>query len=345
MVWLAIWREGGHRRAETLGRCAEMTKAQAMDQLALIVRRVAEQKRVVEFTLGNFITCVVFPWYRRTWKRSTSVTTEGRVRLYIVEELGDKWLSSFNRTILQDFLDEKATRGLSYSTVAHLRWDLRQVFRMAENDGLLPRNPAELLLIPKGKRPERRVLSVQQTNAIIAALNMRERIIVKLAGISGLRVGEILGLRWSDLTNEGIQITRRVYRGVVDTPKSHHGIRTAAIGNSIREDLGAWKKFCNHTSQDDWIFPSENNRTPISASWLWLRSIAPHIKPLGFDWVNFQVLRRTAVTLLNACGGADPSIVAAQCGHGVDVSMNVYNKVGIARQQDAINQLDQVLLT
>lgn len=40
-------------------------------------------------------------------------------------------LESFQRTELQDLLDRKAEGGLSYSVVAHLRWDLRQIFRMA----------------------------------------------------------------------------------------------------------------------------------------------------------------------------------------------------------------------
>jgi hypothetical protein len=51
----------------------------------------------------------------------------------------------------QIFLDQLAAAGLSYSIVAHLRWDLRQIFRMAVSEGYLPRNPAELLSFP-GKR-------------------------------------------------------------------------------------------------------------------------------------------------------------------------------------------------
>jgi integrase len=58
--------------------------------------------------------------------------------------------------------------------------------------------------------------------------------------------------------------------------------------------------------------------------------------------VNYQVLRRTAVTLLNS-HGADPAIVAAQCGHTVDVSTNVYNKIGIERQRNAVQALDAAL--
>jgi len=60
--------------------------------------------------------------------------------------------------------------------------------------------------------------------------------------------------------------------------------------------------------------------------------------------VTFQALRRTAVTLLNA-HGANATIVAAQCGHTVDVSTNVYNKIGIERQHEAINKLANALQT
>jgi hypothetical protein len=51
--------------------------------------------------------------------------------------------------------------------------------------------------------------------------------------------------------------------------------------------------------------------------------------------VNYQVLRRSAVSLLNA-QGADGTIVAAQCGHTVDTSINIYNKVGLDRQLAAL---------
>jgi hypothetical protein len=49
------------------------------------------------------------------------------------------------------------------------------------------------------------------------------------------------------------------------------------------------------------------------------------------------------VSLLNANCGADPTIIGAQCGHTVDVSLNTYNKVGIERQLTAVQELDNAL--
>jgi integrase len=86
---------------------------------------------------------------------------------------------------------------------------------MAVNDGFTACNPAELLHTPNGTRKERRVLTIDQARWMLSTLGLRERLIVKLAGICGMRPGEIVGLQWADLTPEGLRITRAPYRGVI----------------------------------------------------------------------------------------------------------------------------------
>lgn len=339
--WMALWWDDGHRRAETLGTCNTMTKAAAEEKLHEIIQRVNEQSGAVEYRLQGYTRQVVFPWYERTWKPSTATTTEDRIDHHILKELGNKKLSWFNRTVLQDFLDEKAKTGLSHATLAHLRWDLRQIFRMAVNDGLIARNPAELLHTPQGARRERRVLTIEQARWMLSTLGLRERLIVKLAGVCGMRPGEIVGLQWNDLTTEGLRITRGIYRGVIQTPKTHHSVRTVAISTTIRQDLETWRTIAPQNT-DGWMFPSETGKTPLWANNAWYDKIRPTLSQAGLGWVNYQVLRRSAVSLLNA-NGADSTIVAAQCGHTVDVSLNTYNKVGIERQQAAIQNLDDTL--
>jgi integrase len=86
-----------------------------------------------------------------------------------------------------------------FSRVAHLRWDLRQIFRMAVNDGVLQRNPAELLHTPCGTVHEKPVLTHEQAILALNALDVRERLILKLAGTCGMRPGEIVALQWQDI--------------------------------------------------------------------------------------------------------------------------------------------------
>ena len=122
------------------------------------------------------------PFYNRKWKYSTKTTNEERLRVHLLPIYAQRTLGSFNRDELQDLLDAKAQTGLSYSVVAHLRWDLRQVFRMAVQEGHLLRNPAELLFIPReAKRPEHTVMTLEEVQLCFAALEPRERLVVKLA--------------------------------------------------------------------------------------------------------------------------------------------------------------------
>ena len=70
---------------------------------------------------------------------------------HLLPKFGSCTLGSFTRDQFQDYLDELAASGLSFSTVDHVRWDLKQIFDMAVAEGFLLRNPALLiftLLVP-----------------------------------------------------------------------------------------------------------------------------------------------------------------------------------------------------
>lgn len=343
-VWLGLWYENGHRRAKTLGPASTMNKTAAQTALAAIVQRINEKNGLAEYTLKNFAQGIVYPWYERQWKASTKQTTEDRINRHILAALGEKPLSWFTRDKLQDLLDTIATAGRSPSTVAHVRWDLQQLFRMAVNEGILARNPAELLHIPRGKRRNRPVLTAPQLQLAINALQLRERLIVKLAGVCGMRPGEIIALQEGDSDGETIKVQRRFYRGTIDTPKTNNSIRTIALPKSVAADLNAWREQRHANAPEDWLFPSENDK-PLWANTLWYDCIKPALRTIGLGWVNYQVLRRTAVTLLNSTANADPTIIAAMLGHTVDVSLNTYNKVGIERQRNAVQALDNALVS
>jgi len=83
-------------------------------------------------------------------------------------------MSSFTREQLQDFLDQKAADGLSASVVSHLRWNLRAIFQLAYEDGVVERNPATSLMTPTtAHQPERRVMNREQVVKLLGALDLR----------------------------------------------------------------------------------------------------------------------------------------------------------------------------
>jgi len=252
-------------------------------------------------------------------------------------------MKTFSRDELQQFLDEKAKGGLSFSVVAHLRWDLSQIFRMAATEGHTPRNPAHLLFVPKEARrvPTRR-MSLDQVKIMFSILPPRERLIAGLAVLVGLRPGEIFGLRRKDVDNERVSVERRVYRGQVDTPKTFNSQREAAIGGELLVWLGEWLAQLPEQKPDDWLFPSEKSSMPLSRDNVWRRYFQPGLKKLGLGWVNFQVLRRTHASLLDGLG-IDPQVRADQMGHSVDVNQNRYTRASLERRRSAVNALEAAL--
>jgi hypothetical protein len=101
----------------------------------------AFEEATPDMALGMFVTMVYLPFYGRKWKRSTMMSNHDRLERYLVLEFGTRKLGSFRREELQDFLDRREADG----TVAHLRWDMRQIFRMAVAEGF-PRGPANQLI-------------------------------------------------------------------------------------------------------------------------------------------------------------------------------------------------------
>jgi integrase len=322
-----------------------MPKAQAQTELDAILAPINSRACVPSASakLGEFVMNTYLPFYRRKWKRSSAMTNEGRLRIYLMSAFAERTLGSFNRDELQSFLDGKAAAGLSFSTVAHLRWDLRQIFRMAAAEGYILRSPAELLFVPRdATRPDRTVMNREEVQKCFSVLELRERLIVKLALLAGLRPGEIFGLKWGHLTETHADIRQRVYRGHIDSPKTSNSIRKAALSEGLLEEIRAWKSASRDTRSDAWVFPSETGKTPVGRDSAWRWHIGRKLKDAGLEWVNFHVMRRTHATLMNEIHD-DPKLVADQLGHSVDVNQNVYTRASVARRKVAVDELESSL--
>lgn len=343
--WIGQWWEDGHRRKRTLGRVSTVAKAQAQNALDAILAPINSRAQApsASTTWGDFVNHSYLPFYSRKWKLSTKMTNEDRFRVHLTPPYGQRKLGSFSRDELQDMLDAKAQAGLSHSVVAHLRWDLRQVFRMAVQEGHLLRNPAELLFIPRdAKLPEHTFMTLKEVQICFAALESRERLVVKLAILAGLRPGEILGLKWSHLSETHANIRQRLYRGKIDSPKTGWSLRKAALAEGVLDDVREWKTISPDCGDDAWVFPSETGKTPISRDNLWRRHIGPPLKAAGLDWVDFHVMRRTHATLMNEIND-DPKMVADQLGHTLDVSQNVYTRASLAKRKKAVDAFESAL--
>ncbi|BDC49785.1 hypothetical protein F183_A21010 [Bryobacterales bacterium F-183] len=343
--WIAQWWENGRRKKRTLGSASSVAKADARKELDAILAPInsrsdspSPQKKWIEF-----VNAIYLPFYKRKWKRSTATTNEDRLRVHLEAAFGERSLGSLSRDELQTFLDEKAQSGLSYSVVAHLRWDLRQVLRMAVSEGYLSRNPAELLFIPReAKRPEHTAMTLEEVQKCFFAVEQRERLILKFAILAGLRPGEILALKWGHIGQTHVHVKQRLYRGEIDSPKTSNSVRKAALSAGLIAEIEAWKQVSIDSSPDAWVFPSETGETPLGRDSVWRWKIGPALEAAGLPWVDFHAMRRTHSTLMNEIHD-DPKLVADQLGHTVDVNQNVYTKASVQRRKVAVDALESAL--
>lgn len=343
--WIAQFRDlEGRKRKVSLGPVKKTPKIEAERKLDRILgpinSRLAEP--TPEFRFDGFVRDIYFPFYRRKWKASTAACNASRIELHLIPPFGERSLGNFSRDDLQSYLEGKAAAGLSHSIVAHLRWDLRQIFRLAAGEGYLPRNPAELLFIPRDARrfPTPR-MSLDQVTLLFSVLELRERLIAGFAVLAGLRPGEIFALRCGDVEKGYADIRRRVYRGELDTPKTTNSRRWAAFGGALSVWLQDWRAILPKNGPEDWLFPSERG-TPLRKDNCWRRHFAPRLKSVQLEWANFQVMRRTHASLLDQLG-VDPQVRADQMGHSVDVNQNTYTRSSLERRQDAVKTLEKAL--
>ncbi len=344
--WIAQYRDQeGRKRKSSLGPVACTKKSVAEQKLAEILEPINAHldRPRRSWGLREFVEQIYLPFYRRKWKRSTATTNEDRVRFHLTHPYGERLVSSFRREELQDFLEQKAAAGLSYSVVSHLRWDLRQIFRMAREEGLIERSPAELLFVPTGaKRSGKQSMSFEQVRLLFSVLELRERLIGGLATLAGMRPGEIFGLTRGKVEHQYAEIEQRVYRGEIGTPKTFRSKRWAALGSLLKSWIEEWLRLTPETGPAGWLFPSEKMTTPLSRDNCWRRGFLPRLAPVGLDWANFQVMRRTHSCLMDELQ-VDPQTRADQMGHGVDTNQNQYTQASLSRRQRAVEALEERL--
>jgi|SRR5215469_7355471 len=168
---------------------------------------------------------------------------------------------------------------------------------MAANDGLIQGNPAGSLVTPKeAKTYEKRNMTKEEIHFALSVLDLRERIIFLFAVLVGMRPGEIFALRWSRVAPDMVNIMERVYRGLPSDPKSERGKRLAAVPPDLASDIEQWRDVAIDLSPESLVFPSEHGTFLSRGNFLrW--NIQSKLKKIGLGWVNFQMLRRTQVSL------------------------------------------------
>ncbi len=250
-------------------------------------------------------------------------------------------------------------RGLAASTVNHLHAVLHRVLESATRQGVFPRNYCDLVDAPRAVHKEQRALTPEEARALLAAAQGdRLEALFVLALATGMREGELLGLRWDavDLAHGQVQVTRNLtfVNGAWDlkTTKSAKSRRILYLGRVARAALAAHqarqdeeRAVLADTWDGSWnlVFCTLRG-TPLHVGNVMTRHFKPLLQRADLGELRFYDLRHTAATLL-LLAGIHPKVVSEMLGHAsVVLTLNTYSHVTPAMHLTAASAMDHLLL-
>jgi integrase len=361
-VELTVHTPDGVRRLRT----TKKNKTLARQWIAQMRRDYEEGSLDVDsesITYGEYLDRWIEDVVKGSVARHTYRDYEGKVRLHLKPALGWVKLKALTAAHLQRLYAQKAEQGLSPRTVEYIHTTASKALGKAEEWDIVRKNVAcyakPLAYSEERSHKEHRVLTVPQTKALFAAARDygdRVEALYILVLTTGLRRGELLGLKWSDadLERATLSVNRSMDtmygRAVEKAPKRNSSRRTVAL---MPEAVAALRVHRKRQAEErlaagstwterDLIFPTRVG-TPMSGTNLLKRSLRPLLSKAGLPPVTFHELRRTFATF-HLASGERPKVIQEILGHSsIKTTMDTYSHVSPGMQEDAARRLSGLL--
>lgn len=356
-VWELQWWEdyikedgkiGRRRQSVTLGAVSEITLREARKLADERVRPVNQGILVPQSTMKfrDFVERYLDPLFFPTLKPSTRKRYRQTLNTHLLPAFGKSRLCEIGTVDLQRFVLQKMESGLGWESANHFRNLMSKAFEMARMwDFYSASNPASGVSLPE-KKPVREKLALQagQVLQLLTLLKEPVRTMVLLGILTGMRVGEILGLRRKDVnfSSGQIRIEQACYRGLLGSPKTKGSRRTLPLPKALVHSLIRIYECAARIGEDDLVFQTRNG-TPLNDTNLLHRHLKPAGWKIGMPSLSWHALRRTHATLLQAAG-ASLRDTQAQLGHSrMSTTLEVYTLPIPAHLRLAVENLSQLV--
>lgn len=254
---------------------------------------------------------------------------------WIIPSLGNKPTDSITSNDLQNFIIDFATNH-KQNTVINITKPLSGSFKWAEANGFISASPWKNIVIPKNfSEREIVVFSQEDIKKILTSCSGYKKDIILLAYRTGMRIGEILVLKWADINfNEGFLTVRRTLSGYneITAPKTKKSCRRVDLDKITLEML---KK---NIGEGEYVFTRKDG-TIYSRQSINLPKIC---KIAGIVPRSFHALRHTHATILLSAG-VHPKVVQERLGHAkISTTLDTYSHLVPGIQKVAVDVFDQI---
>ncbi len=297
-------------------------------------------------TLDTYVTSTWAPTYAALLAPKTRRTYAALYDRHLGPALGSVPLRELTPELIARWQSSRLTTGAGPVAVRQSLVLLGNVLQRAVESGRLPANPARLVRkAPLPRRPEVRPLAPATIEAMRAASSPRDAMLLSLLAYAGLRPGEALALRWSDVRERTLLIQRSVSLGAEkDTKTSKH--RTVRLLAPLAADLRQWRMRAGRPPGDALIVPSANGgHWSEEAYKSWRRkAFRRALSAAGVGHARPYDLRHSFASLL-LHEGRSVIYVARQLGHGAQLTLSTYGHVIDELEDQPRNDAEATILT
>jgi integrase len=349
-VWVGRWREdlienGRIRRVE---RSEVLGSKSDYPTRRLVLRELEKRLTVVNNPRYRASPTATFAEFASRWeslvltqhKPSTQVTIRSHLRKHLVPHFGRYQMREIGPEEVQRFVSSVT---LSAKTTKNLFATFQMLWKSARVWGYVAHDAVSDVVLPKRHRVARRFFCVEEVQQILAAACEPIHTFYWLAVETGMRAGELCGLRVSDFDLERglVSVRQTVWRGKFQSPKSENAIRSFALSPRllahIVDFLKRWKP-----NERGLLFTTRNG-TPWDANLLVKRKLYPLLDSLAIERGGLHAFRHTNSTLMDRLG-VPLKVRQERLGHSdPSLTLGVYTHVASEDDVRFAEQLDAIL--
>jgi integrase len=283
--------EGGWtEHTETLRDCpSKKTALKVLDERLRKIN-VSNGGKAQQYKTVNELLCRAWPNYlaKQRVKGSTRSSWNSIVKKWISPYFGERILEEIDPEDVGSFINYLDSQGLSSKYQVNIYSVLRLVFDVAQLNGYMTANPVQ----PKIHRPavgrqKKHTWSIDQAKSLLSAVNPAFRAPLVVLALTGIRAGELLALRWSniDFLRKRIAITDSLWRGQLVETKTVASNREIGMSDQLIQVLLAHRCGSSFRGPNDFVFCQADGK-PIDPDYLRRYGIYPALKAAGIPYVK-----------------------------------------------------------
>ena len=350
--WYEAQPDGTRRRRNLVVGTLEQYPNETAAQKAVVALRVDINVESPRTSLAPISVQILIDHYRQkelgegsNKTYATCRTYEGYFRKWILPRWGEYRVKDVRAVVVEEWL---RSLKLSNGSKAKMRNIMHAVFNHAIRWEWHERNPITHVRQSAKRAKIPVVLTVEEVAALLRLLREPARTAVFLDVLTGLRVGELLALKWNDIDFEKSQIsvTCSIVMQRIGDCKTEASRKPVPLDLRLAEALYDWRLASPYPLPGDWIFasPHSNGRLPYWPGAFYRAHILPAAQKLGIEGIGWHTFRRTYATFLKA-NGEDVKTVQELLRHANSlVTMNLYAQAITQNKRDAQSRIVTMVL-